>query len=479
MRIIRRSTFIILISTCTYVTNINAQTTGSLYLLPENYYSQMLNPAFSGGNNSTIYVAIPLLAGGTFGNSGNFKFTNLLRRQDDGKMALDIEYFYKLGIATTKLSDWSAVPLIYLRIPFKKGKLNFYIKDQLFVTGQFKTEAIDFFNNGNYYEKYRSYNTDDGEFNGAMCREFAVGYTTKLTKKLSFGINGKVLFGILQADLNNWNYGIETSDRGDAVLLSARGKGKLSLPFDLRIENGRIHDVQVDNIFGKYTGSYQNPGFALDLGFDYKIDELNKFAVSVTDLGGIWFRRNAYNINQNSSYDFKGFDISNSLDNNQSENFIDSRLIISNAKENIRNVYRPEADTSEFFTALRPKAVLHYQYDITDRITIGATNQTIFFHKDIYNAFSISSKQKLAGFTFFENINLNKINTVSFGGGVQWEGSFLQLFFGTDNFLALYHPADQKSFTFSFGMCLLFNKQPRGRKGSFLDYLPFYEKKRK
>jgi hypothetical protein len=439
----------------------------------------MLNPAFTGGYESAIYIAIPILAGGTFGNSGNFKFTDLLRKQENGKMALDIEYFYNQGIATTKLIDWSAVPLIYLRVPLRKGKLNFYIKDQLFATGQFKTEAIDFFNNGNYYEKYRSYNTEEGEFNGAMYREFAIGYTTKLSKNLSFGVNGKVLFGIIHADLNEWNYGIETSDRGDAVLLSARGKGKLSLPFDPRIVDGRIHDVQAKNILGEYTGSYQNPGLALDLGINYKIDEQSNFAFSLTDLGGIWFRHNAFNIDQNSSYDFRGFDISNSLDNDQSENFVDSRIIIFNSKENIRNVYRPEADTSEFFTGLRPKAFLHYQYDITETITIGASNQTIFFHKDIYNAFSVSSKQKLAGFTFFENINLNKINTVSFGGGLQWEVSFMQIFFATDNFLALYHPADQKTFTLSFGMCFLFNKQPRGRKGSFLDYLPFYEKKRK
>ena len=67
MRIIRIIKItIILISTCIYGLKISAQTTGSLYLLPENYYSQMLNPSFTGGNDSTIYVAIPILAGGTF-----------------------------------------------------------------------------------------------------------------------------------------------------------------------------------------------------------------------------------------------------------------------------------------------------------------------------------------------------------------------------------------------------------------------------
>lgn len=175
---------IILISACIYVSKISAQTTGSLYLLPENYYSQMLNPSFTGDNDSTIYVAIPVLAGGTFGNSGNFKFTDLLRKQEDGKMALDIEYFYNQGIATTKLKDWSAVPLIYLRIPFNKGKLNFYIKDQIFVTGQLKTEAIDFFNNGNYYEKYRSYNTEDGEFSGECTGNLQLAIQLNFQKNL-------------------------------------------------------------------------------------------------------------------------------------------------------------------------------------------------------------------------------------------------------------------------------------------------------
>jgi len=480
MRIIRRRTFIIiLISTCIYVFKSYAQTAGALYLLPENYYSQILNPAFTGGNDSTIYVAIPVLGGGTFGNSGNFKFSDLLRKQDNGEMAVDIEYFYNLGNTKTKLTDWSAITLIYLRLPLRKGKLNFYIKDNLFATGQFKTEAIDFFNNGNYQEKYRSYNTEEGSFNGAIYREFAVGYTTKLSKRLSFGINGKVLFGMLQADLREWNYGIETSDSGDAVLLTAAGKGNLSLPFDLEIYDGRIHNVLAENIFERYLGSYQNPGLAFDVGLSYVIDELSRFALSVSDLGGIWFRHKAYNIDQNSSYDFRGFDLTNSLDNDQSGNFVDSRVIISNAKENIRNVYRPEADTSEYFMGLRPKAVLNYQYDLTDWMTLGVTNQTVFFHKNVFNSFSVSSKQKFRGFTFFENINLNKIHTVSVGGGLQWQGKFLQVFFATDNFLALYHPADQKTFTMSLGMCFLFNNQPNGRRGSFLEYLPFYERKRK
>ena len=81
----------------------------------------------------------------------------------------------------------------------------------------------------------------------------------------------------------------------------------------------------------------------------------------------------------------------------------------------------------------------------------------------------------------FENINLHNVKGVTLGGGLQWDATYFQLFFATDNILAFYHPANQKNFTASFGVSFLLRKQEKkskDRKGSFSPWRPFYEKKK-
>ena len=455
-----------------------AQTSGSLYLLPENFHTQMLNPVLTQTGDSVIVIAVPGFGGGMFGNSGSFKFNELIRRQPDGKMALDLEYFYNHGNSTTELADWSSIPYFFLGLPTKKGRLNFFMKENLFSSLKMNTRAIDFFNNGNFEEEYRSYNTEEANISAISYRELTVGYATSISKKISYGLHGKILFGAILAEFRNWEYGIETSENGDAVKLSSSGLGKLSLPFKTDIRNDRLQNIYTENGLSNYLKNYHNPGLAVDIGIKYKPNEQSLFSISVSDLGGIWFRHRAFDIKQNSEYNFKGFDLSNTLDKNvESGNFIDSYDLMFNTKENIRDVFRLETDTASFYKSLPVKTAFHYQYSLSESIILGLTNQTVIFRNNVLNNFSFSSKQMTGNFSFFENININKLNNLSVGGGFQWEGANIQFYFATDNFLAVYHPASQETFTVSGGLCLILNKKGREKNGDFLPYLPFYEKK--
>ena len=145
-----------------------------------------------------------------------------------------------------------------------------------------------------------------------------MGYATDRFENFSIGVRGKVLFGVVMADLRDWEYGIQTSESGDEVILTNSGVGRLSVPFDVDVKYGRIQGIDTKGAAAKYFGSFQNPGFAVDLGIDYSINEQSRFSMSISDLGGIWFRHNAYNIDQNSSYNFTGFDLTNSLDKDNS-----------------------------------------------------------------------------------------------------------------------------------------------------------------
>jgi hypothetical protein len=123
----------------------------------------------------------------------------------------------------------------------------------------------------------------------------------------------------------------------------------------------------------------------------------------------------------------------------------------------------------------------------------GFTNQTIFFQNNIHNKLTLTALQKSSNLSFFENINLFNVDEINIGGGLQYEGKYAQVFFAVENFLAMYHPAGQKAFSFSCGASFLINREKEelegnpkesakaGRyrsKGKISKYFPFYRIKK-
>lgn len=457
--------------------NVFSQTTGSMYMLQENFYSQMLNPSYM-RNDKAFVIAVPGLAGATIGNSGNFKISDLVVKDKSGNMVVDIDNFYKTGNLESSLKDWSTVPWVFIGFPVNDGMVSIYLKEQVQSSLGFKLKALEFFSNGNVPINYRSYNTGDFNYQGMAYRELAVGYVKNINEKINIGVRGKILFGAALAEVNNWNYGINTTANGDAVELTSNGTGRLSLPVPLILnEDNRILFMNSKNAVGKYLGTFHNPGLAVDFGATIYFNGKSWLSVSANDIGAIWFRHNTMNITQDGSYLFRGFDISNSIESKRSEGYINPFNLMLNTKDSIRNVYRAVVDTVNFVQTLVPKTALHYQYSFNEQFSIGVTNQSAFYKNSFLNILTISALQKAGNFSIFENINLYGINTVTFGAGVQYEGRFGQVFAVTDNLLAVYHPARNESFSMSVGISILLNKPVKDKnpQGSFLPHLPFYE----
>ena len=97
--------------------------------------------------------------------------------------------------------------------------------------------------------------------------------------------------------------------------------------------------------------------------------------------------------------------------------------------------------------------------------------------------------QSWPNFSAFGNLNLHQANNVSVGGGFQYEGDFFQAFLATDNIFAFYHPANNKTFSVTAGVCILLNhkkvrtaendeKGIKKRKGKISPDLPYYKELR-
>jgi hypothetical protein len=199
-------------------------------------------------------------------------------------------------------------------------------------------------------------------------------------------------------------------------------------------------------------------------------------------LGGIWYRHNTNNMYQNVNDDFEGFDLISAVRYPEEQGYSDPAKLVALAKDNIRLVYHPVLVETAFIFKLPPKTVFHYQYLYSNKHSFGITNQSALQRNNFMNVLTLTAMQSRANLSVFENLNLHGASDISLGGGIQYEGNFIQAFLATDNVIAFYHPANNKTFSITAGICLLLNhkkdskpKSMKGRKGKISPELPYYK----
>lgn len=462
-----------------------AQINGSLFMLPNNFYSQMYNPSYM-RTDKAIEISIGGPGGLSFINQGSFKISDLITTPT-GSPVLDIDNFYKNINKNNFIRQDLAVPMAFVSIPVNKGVYSFYYKENFSSVLKFKKDLIEFLVNGNIEPEYKNFNSNAIKLLTTGYREFAFGYARKLNKKLDVGIHAKLLFGAALLDADNWNYGIETSNDGSIMNFISNGYGRLMIPIPVKLRSdSTIRSVDIENAFDKYMRAYQNSGFAIDLGINYRINKKSSFSAAVRDLGAIWFGYNANRLKQNERYGFIGFDLVSAVGWPEEAGYTNPNVLIDFLKDSIRNIWQPVVEESSFISGLATKTVLHYQYLYSEKLSFGITNQAAFQKNNFQNILTVSALQSWPNFSVFENVNLHGASDVSIGGGVQYEGDFFQAFLATDNLIAFYHPANNKTFSVTAGICILLNhkkavnldsdkKGMKKRKGKTSPELPYYK----
>jgi hypothetical protein len=454
----------------------NAQYPGSLMMLPDNFYSQTMNPAYM-RTDKAITVAVPGLAGFSFKNTGSFKISDVIVVNNDGNPELDFERFYDRNKSKNFMGTNVSVPLIFISTPTYKGVFSFYYQERAQMLSTFKSAIVDYINHGNQLPEYKNFNSEKINSLSLGISEFSFGYAQKVDEKISIGIHGKILFGKIIYSAKDWEYGIGTSESGDKIKLTSKGTGKMSFPVPVYLGyNEQVYYIDGSNAVHNYFTSYKNPGIAIDLGLTWNLSSSSSMSFAVRDLGGIWFKKNGLNLKLNNSYNFVGFDLENAIRYQEEYGYINPLNSVLATKEDIRNVYRPIGDTVKFVKAMPPQTVIHYQLKSSEKLEFGITNQSVFQNKLFYNSFTFSALQKSANFSLIESVNIHQISSLSIGGGFQYTGKLVQVFLLADNVFAFYHPANNKTFSLTVGMCFLFNheKNEGNPNGRFLPHLPFY-----
>ena len=463
-----------------------SQISGSLFMLPDNFYAQMYNPAYM-RNDKAIEISVAGLAGFSFLNQSNFKISDLIITKT-GSPVIDTEHFYGKLNTNNFIRQNIAVPVAFLNFPTKKGNVNFYYKENFSSVFKFNDDIVGFLVNGNFKPEHKQFNTGAIKLMISGYREFSFGYAQKINKKLDVGIHAKALFGAALINADNWDYGLRTSPDGSKISFSSNGTGNLSLPATIELwGDSTIYTIKSEKFGKNYLKEYKNPGFAVDLGATYRLNKNDKISVSIRDLGAIWYKHNAYKLNKNLGFEYVGFDLVHVVRFPENPGYTNPVRLIHLVKDSLRNFWNTKAIEKNFAFGLAPKTVLHYQHTFSDILSMGVTNQSAFLKHNFQNVLTLSAMQSWPYLSVFENVNLHGVNNLSVGGGIQYEGNFAQFFLATDNLIAFYHPANNKTFTLMAGICILLNhkkeidpesKNNKGikkRNGKISPELPYYK----
>ncbi len=269
-----------------------AQYPGSLMMLPDNYYSQIMNPAYMRTDEATT-LAVPGLAGLSLKNTGSFKISDVIYINANGNPELDFERFYNASKPNNYIGTNAAVPLIFISTPTSNGVFTFFYQERAKILTSFKSAIIEYLYNGNSLPEYKNYSSEKINSVALGVSDFTFGYAQNLDEQFTFGIRGKILFGNLFFSAEDWEYGVNATENGDRITLTSSGSGQMSFPVPVYLGyNEQVYFIDGSNAVQNYLTSFKNPGIAFDLGLTWKVNTSSSMSVVVRDLGAIWFKKN-------------------------------------------------------------------------------------------------------------------------------------------------------------------------------------------
>ena len=265
--------------------SLSAQNVMSLYNMrhiPQVIYA---NPAFI--PLGRVNVSIPGL-GSTYAQAGKSSFItkDVANVDTNGTLRLDTEKF--LNGLENENTVYGGVSIEALYIGFSVGKNYISLTSNDRINSEFVfpksmailiTEVYEDLGLENGFRKI-----DDTKVQYSHVREYAFGWSRRINKDLNVGVRFKLLSGIMN---------VRTNSTG-IVINGVNSQNELQGSINIDIETAGLTEYIDDPV--KTLSGYNNYGYALDFGFDYKINSKIKIAASVVDLlGTITWKDNVRN----------------------------------------------------------------------------------------------------------------------------------------------------------------------------------------
>lgn len=437
--------------------------------LPQRY---RLNPAYQ--PEYKVFIGLPGLSGISL-NYLNSSFTveDMLYKRDDS-VYMDINKFYKSLHKRNYMYFNNENSILSIGVKAKKWYGTLDITQRNDFLFRYNKDLFTFLKYGNIDHPSMDFGKLGVNMNSYL--EVALGLSKQVNDKLTVGGRFKVLMGIANVHMTDSDLDIVTEADG-TMKLHSRQNIRISAPVQIRNErtgqpfplNEPIEwddfDFDTDDLGVSDFLHAKNPGFAIDLGGEYKWDERLKLFASLTDLGFIRWgnKENNYNFYQDADFLWEGADISNSLNkNNEGHISVDSAF--QKITDDLKDNFRLKSKGGSYMTMLSPKLYLGATYQLNRTFDVGG-----LFRASLVNGMFIPSLTASANGRLIRNISasvsysITRGSYVNLGAGLTAKLGPFQLYVETDNLLACNYTNTQSA-SGRFGINLLFGHKDHKKK---------------
>ncbi len=437
--------------------------------LPQRY---RLNPAYQ--PEYKVFVGLPGLSGISL-NYLNSSFTaeDMLHKKNDS-VYMDINRFYKSLHKRNFLYFNNENSILSVGVKAKQWYGTLDITQRNDFLFRYNKDLFTFLKYGNLEHSSLDFGKLGMNVNSYL--EVALGLSRQMDEKLTVGARLKFLMGVANLHMTDSDLDIVTEEDG-TMRLHSRQNIRIAAPVRIRNERSGLpfevnQPIEWDDIDFNTNGlnvsdilNARNPGFAIDLGGEYKFDDRLKFFASLTDLGFIrWGNKDFnYNFYQDADFVWDGADISHSVNDKLGDHIsVDSAFqkITNDLKDN----FRLKSKGNSYMTMLSPKLYLGATYQLNRMFDVGG-----LFRASLVNGMFLPSLTASVNGRFIRNVSasvsysITRGSYVNVGAGITAKLGPLQLYVQTDNLLACNYTNTQSA-NGRFGINFLFGHKDHKKK---------------
>lgn len=436
---------LIVIAFMSVITNANAQSDLGIYGLRIIPQSNLSNPAIIPDANLVIGIPfISSISNSTY--SSSFSFNDIFtEKANSDSLYLNLS---KLASQTTDnnyVTEYFENDLIYVGLKIKDNYLNFGIRNRLYSRAMYSSDLAKLIWNGNANYIDENINLTNTFVNHDNYLSYYAGFGFMIGKNVSLGIRANLNQGLSSIQTTNNQVILKTiSDIENVYSVNANGAFLVNTS---GISNDSTEDPYS---ISDYIFNFNNLGFSVDFGADFKVSERVKINFSVLDLGFI---------NWNSG--LKTYE-------NSSENITFSGIYLDiNSTEDLINAYGDSLteliDIKEYeqsFQTTLPTRIFagfeYYGLDKTNRLSFLFSGT--FLKNNFSPAFSVGYDKTVSkNFSVKVNYSYLKYAPLNVGAGLVFNFKPFQFYFLTDNLLSTFYWNGQKYINFRFGINLVFD----------------------
>ncbi|MFC2116201.1 DUF5723 family protein [Bacteroidota bacterium] len=468
MRVLLRYTLVVCIVTILAWPQASAQFGNTYYHMLGVPQANQLNPAFQPSCNG--YLGLPLLSPLRLEvESSSLSYGDIFQWDRPSRK---YQTFLHPEADKQKFLD-ALEPLNMIRMELATNILSTgWRNGDLFFTLDFTERFIQDFSYPEDFAKFLvngvldsdNLNFSDFAENLSFFHELSIGASYNYEDEFQLGIRAKLLLGVANYSTKSSEIALKTTidewDINSDIMVNASIPFLENIPVDSEgnLDLDTLGNIDSDEIFDfpskvqdllrpsgrKAIGGFNNPGFAIDLGFNYQPIEKLSVSASVVDLGFIRWKNYVHNIHQDMEYTFEGVEIRIEEGYSVGEGLLDS----------LKDDMKVEVSQNPYTTMLAGKVFIGAAYSPIEMVRLGGVFRSRIQNYKFYNQITASANvQPISMFSMSLSYSYYWNSYMNLGLGLSLRLGPLNLYFVTDQAPSAYFfPKELSSINFRLGM---------------------------